>query len=62
MTKEQSYKSESRSRYKYEILTEPHEAAQEEWPSRGKHILAQFDNDSIVLYKAFRKEIVRLCR
>ena len=27
------------------------------WPQRGKHILAQYDDHSIVVYQAFRPEI-----
>jgi Domain of unknown function (DUF4291) len=27
------------------------------WPGRGQHILAQFDDDSIVVYQAYRREI-----
>lgn len=29
------------------------------WPSSGRHILAQFDADSIVVYQAFRAEIAQ---
>jgi Domain of unknown function (DUF4291) len=39
------------------FLTEPYATAKEEWPCTGKHILAQFDNDSILVYQAYRKEI-----
>ena len=39
------------------FLTEPYVTAKEEWPSTGKHILAQFDSDSILVYQAYRKEI-----
>src|SRR6266567_1732369 len=29
------------------------------WPKEGRHILAQFDADSIVVYQAYRREIGR---
>ena len=29
------------------------------WPQEGKHILAQYDDDSIVVYQAYRKSIGR---
>ncbi len=29
------------------------------WPSSGRHILAQFDADSIIVYQAFRAEIAQ---
>ena len=29
----------------------------QDWPQEGKHILAQYDNDSIVVYQAYRKSI-----
>ena len=31
--------------------------AREVWPGRGQHILAQFDEHSVVVYQAFRPEI-----
>jgi Domain of unknown function (DUF4291) len=39
------------------FLTEPYATAKQEWPSTGKHILAQFDDDSVLVYQAYRKEI-----
>ncbi len=27
------------------------------WPAEGKHILAQFDDDTIIVYQAYRREI-----
>ncbi len=27
------------------------------WPGRGQHILAQYDEDSVVVYQAYKKEI-----
>ena len=29
------------------------------WPQTGQHILAQFDDDSIVVYQAYRASIAR---
>lgn len=29
------------------------------WPGRGKHIMAQFDDESIVVYQAYRPSIAR---
>jgi hypothetical protein len=31
--------------------------ARDIWPGHGKHILAQFDEDSIVVYQAYKREI-----
>lgn len=33
------------------------EQRDKEWPKRGRHILAQYDDDSVVVYQAFRPEI-----
>ena len=30
-----------------------------EWPKHGKHILAQFNDDSVVVYQAYRKSIAQ---
>ena len=40
-----------------DIQTEPYLRAREEWPTEGKHILANFDADSIVVYQAFNNKI-----
>ena len=29
------------------------------WPTDGRHILAQFDDESILVYQAYRPEIAR---
>lgn len=39
------------------LLTERHAAQQPHWPATGRHILAQYDDDSIVVYQAYRPEI-----
>ena len=31
----------------------------EEWPKEGRHILAQYDADSIVVYQAYCPEIAK---
>jgi hypothetical protein len=31
--------------------------ARERWPERGQHVLAQYDENSVVVYQAFRPEI-----
>lgn len=36
---------------------EHYESQRRRWPGRGRHILAQFDEDSIVVYQAYRPEI-----
>ncbi len=37
--------------------TEPYLEQQRLWPDRGRHILAQFDDESVVVYQAYRPEI-----
>ena len=39
------------------LITEPYNAQQARWPRSGRHILAQFDADSVVVYQAYRPEI-----
>ncbi|HXJ14883.1 MAG TPA: DUF4291 domain-containing protein [Candidatus Limnocylindrales bacterium] len=39
------------------IATEPYLKQANRWPVSGKHILAQFDTDSIVVYQAYRPAI-----
>jgi hypothetical protein len=39
------------------ILASPYERVASEWPASGRHILAQFDDSSIVVYQAFRSTI-----
>jgi hypothetical protein len=36
------------------LQTEPYLAQVARWPSSGRHILAQFDDDSVVVYQAYR--------
>ena len=39
------------------LITEPYIAQNLRWPSSGRHILAQFDAQSVVVYQAYRPEI-----
>jgi hypothetical protein len=39
------------------LLFEPYVEQLAHWPSAGRHILAQFDDESIVVYQAYRPEI-----
>jgi len=41
------------------LITEPYLAQNERWPGLGRHILAQFDAESVVVYQAYRPEIGR---
>uniref|UniRef100_A0A7S4MKA9 DUF4291 domain-containing protein n=1 Tax=Vannella robusta TaxID=1487602 RepID=A0A7S4MKA9_9EUKA len=39
------------------LRTEGYLEARKEWPGEGRHILAHFDDDSVVVYQAFPQEI-----
>lgn len=39
------------------LLTEPYLAQRARWPRSGRHILAQYDSESVVVYQAYRPEI-----
>lgn len=39
------------------LPTEPYPLQKARWPRTGRHILAQFDDESVVVYQAFRPEI-----
>jgi hypothetical protein len=39
------------------LQTEPYVEQLPRWPAAGRHILAQFDNESVVVYQAYRPEI-----
>ena len=41
------------------LATEPYLAQKARWPREGRHILAQYDATSIIVYQAFRPDIVR---
>jgi Domain of unknown function (DUF4291) len=38
---------------------EPYAAQLPHWPADGRHILAQFDDESVVVYQAYRPDIAR---
>jgi uncharacterized protein DUF4291 len=38
---------------------QPYHDQVQAWPKAGRHILAQYDDDSIIVYQAFRPEIAR---
>jgi hypothetical protein len=39
------------------LLTEPYLVQSAHWPKIGRHVLAQFDDDSVVVYQAYRPAI-----
>jgi hypothetical protein len=39
------------------LATESYAVQRQRWPGAGRHVLAQFDADGIVVYQAFRPEI-----
>jgi hypothetical protein len=39
------------------LITEPYHVQKDRWPRSGRHILAQFDAESVVVYQAYRPEI-----
>src|SRR5215207_4927664 len=39
------------------LITEPYVSQQARWPASGRHILAQFDDESVVVYQAYRPAI-----
>ena len=39
------------------LVTEPYSQQTARWPRAGRHILAQFDADTVVVYQAYRPEI-----
>lgn len=41
------------------LLTEPYSDQVQFWPTEGRHILAQFDENTIVVYQAYREAIGR---
>src|SRR6476469_8467285 len=41
------------------LKTEPYSEQRKRWPASGRHILAQFDAESVVVYQAYRPEIGR---
>lgn len=41
------------------LITEPYLDQVQRWPGSGRHILAQYDTDTVVLYQAYRPSIGR---
>lgn len=41
------------------VRTEPYLAQASRWPSEGRHILGQYDEESVVVYQAYRHSIGR---
>jgi hypothetical protein len=41
------------------LRLEPYPAQAARWPATGRHVLAQFDDDSVVVYQAYRPAIGR---
>src|ERR1700760_4112055 len=39
------------------LITESYNLQQARWPASGRHILAQYDAESVVVYQAYRPEI-----
>ncbi len=39
------------------LKLQPYRQQAERWPAEGRHILAQFDEDSIIVYQAYRPQI-----
>ena len=39
------------------LAVEPYLQQRERWPKSGRHLLAQFDRDTVVVYQAYRPEI-----
>src|ERR671935_2864665 len=39
------------------LMTEPYLAQVCRWPATGRHILAQYDDQTVVVYQAYRPEI-----
>lgn len=41
------------------LIVEPYSSQSARWPRAGRHILAQFDSDSVVVYQAYKPSIGR---
>src|SRR5215468_6730798 len=39
------------------LITEPYLVQKDRWPKTGRHILAQYDDEAIVVYQAYRPSI-----
>ncbi|XP_062620152.1 uncharacterized protein LOC134281736 [Saccostrea cucullata] len=45
------------SKSTFGLETEKYQEQLKRWPKEGRHILAQYDDNTIIVYQAFRKEI-----
>lgn len=52
-------KDEVTNKEKSPILVAPYAEQSEHWPEEGRHILAQYDDETIVVYQAYRPKIGR---
>ncbi len=43
----------------FPLLTEPYVSQNQRWPQTGRHILAQFDEHSVIVYQAYNRAIGR---
>lgn len=43
--------------YALELAAKPYQIQHPQWPETGRHILAQYDDESVVVYQAFRSAI-----
>jgi hypothetical protein len=41
------------------LVTEPYAEQVKVWPEKGRHILAQYDDDTVIVYQAYRPSIGR---
>ena len=44
---------------RFNLLTAPYRLQATRWPASGRHILAQYDDESIIIYQAYRSSIGR---
>lgn len=38
---------------------ESYQAQQARWPANGRHILAQFDEETVIVYQAYRPSLLK---
>jgi hypothetical protein len=44
------------------LIAEAYQLQNARWPMAGKHILAQYDDETIIVYQAYRPNIGRTIR
>lgn len=42
-----------------ELITEPYNTQHQHWPQSGRHIMAQYDDEAVVVYQAYNRHIGR---